>query len=1028
MYQLLKPLQEVAKKYLFEKKVIIVPSYLDGNTLRKNLSHEGFSALNFHSSTLFDLAKEICFDTMIKNRWKIMDSPLGQVMVLQILKKLFLQDKLTYFRLPIITPGLAKSIFRTIKEIRVSGYSSGNWPSDINADSGKMKDLYQIILDYEQELRNRNLIDEADLYALARRTTTKKDKSIYIVPSNMQMNELELQFFKEKIKPTAYLIELACPEATVAPHYFSLANIRSAQQCSEKKVFDFLYRSEKTPEKLPDLNIELYQAYGEYTETREVLRYIAEKGIPYDQVQVFYTTQEPYSQYFYELSDLYRIPVTFYSGVHIKNSHPAKLLFSLIDWINDNYSVAKLFSLFNSDNINLKLAEPLKVRELTSLLRQSPIGWGRNRYIPGIELAIRERERKIKNASEDNAQKYLTEIAYYQAIKDWIEKIFTEIPPSNFHYRVSLSAIARGFGNIINQYARIEKHNRLDEEAHSIIQEKMAMLDKNGKDEFSLSEALNLIADLINEVRICCSESHAGCLHMASYKKGIWMNRPYTFIVGMDSHKFPGNSDEGTIFLDTEKMFYQQLLTDVQKNRIEQYRLLQLILSTAGKTFLSFSCFDTAVHREQAPTSMLLQLYRLKEKDIGKSYNEFYQYLGEKRKLIPKNKSEILDKGDIFLYFPKQEKKDLQLIFQYEYPNFKKGIEADLERKKEEFNAYNGKIKVINKKIDPRQNRGIILSSSKLERIAYCPYLYFLTDVLKITPPEEMIYEPGQWMSPLERGLLLHQIYEKFYKILISISNGKLEPPSFARHWPILEKIVLENLEEKRKYLAPPGELIYQAEKRGILESCQMFLTGEEKNYQGEVPEFFELAFGTRDNEHKALGKVRAVELTLPDGEKISSQGKIDRIDRLPDNTFRIIDYKTGISRDYSKGKPFRHGQQIQHALYAIALEKILEKKNYCPKPEVSLSGYYFPTVQGQGRLVLYHSRDRGQVLQIIEILLNIVTQGNFAMTQKADDFMCRNYQDIMEQNEVIFVEGNKRKVYQDEPALNCVRRLQQFE
>jgi len=1028
MYPLLESLQKIAQKYLFEKKVIIVPSYLDGNTLKKNLSHEGFSALNFRSSTLFDFAKEICLDVLMKNGLKIMDSPLGHVVILQILKGLSSQDRLIYFRLPIITPGLAKSIFRTIKEMRVSGYSSGNWTPEMFTDSGKMKDLQQVMLDYEKQLGNRNLIDEAGLYSLARITNAKKDNSIYIVPSNIQMNELELEFFNEKIRPTAHILEINCPEATVAPYSFSLTGVQESRQCQEKKIFDFLLHRDKVPDRLPEPDIELYQSYGEYTETREVLRYIAKKEIPLDQVQVFYTTQEPYSQYFYELSNFYDIPVTFYSGIHIKNSHPAKLLFSLIDWINDDYSVAKLFSLLNSGNINLNLEETLNIQEIASLLRQSPVGWGRNRYIQGIELAIRERERKIENASDDNAQKYLIEIAHYRALKDWIEKIFTEIPQSNFHYRVSLSTIARGFGNIINQYAKIEKNNRLDEEASSIIQEKMAMLDKNAMDEFTLSEALHLIDDLINEIRICCSEPHAGNLHIASYKKGIWMNRPYTFIVGMDSHKFPGNSDEGTIFLETEKKYYKHLLSDAQKNKIEQYRLLQLVLSARGKKILSFPCFDTADHREQAPASMLLQLYRLKEKDIGKNYNDFYKYLGRKRILIPEKKSEFLDTGDIFLYFSKQENRNLEFVIEQEYPNIIKGIKADLERKKEEFNIYNGKVKVIGKKVDPRQNRGIILSSSKLERIAYCPYLYFLSDILKISPPEEMVYEPGQWMSPLERGLLLHQIYEKFYKTLLSISKGKLEPPSFARHWPILENIVLENLEEKRKYLAPPGELIYQAEKREILESCQMFLTGEEQNYQGEVPEFFELAFGTRDNQHEVLGKVRAVELTLPEGEKISFQGKIDRIDRLPDDTFRIIDYKTGNSRDYKKGKKFRHGQQIQHALYAVALEKILEKKNYCPKPEVSLSGYYFPTVQGQGRLVLYDSKHREQVLHIIEILLNIVSQGNFAMTKKPDDFMCQNYQDIMEQNEIIFVEGNKSKIYQNEPDLDCIRRLQRFE
>jgi len=209
-----------------------------------------------------------------------------------------------------------------------------------------------------------------------------------------------------------------------------------------------------------------------------------------------------------------------------------------------------------------------------------------------------------------------------------------------------------------------------------------------------------------------------------------------------------------------------------------------------------------------------------------------------------------------------------------------------------------------------------------------------------------------------------------------------------------------------------------------------MFLTEKEKNYLGQIPQYFELAFGTRDNEHETLGKIKSVEIDLPAGDKISFQGKIDRVDKLPDNTFRIIDYKTGSSKEYKKGKPFRYGQQIQHALYAIALEKIFEKKNIPDKqdqPIVSEAGYYFPTAYGQGSLILYKQDKQNQALQIVELLLDIVSNGYFAMTQKPDHFMCRDYQDIMEQNEVIPVNGKKAETYQDEPALEGLRRLRQF-
>ena len=227
--------------------------------------------------------------------------------------------------------------------------------------------------------------------------------------------------------------------------------------------------------------------------------------------------------------------------------------------------------------------------------------------------------------------------------------------------------------------------------------------------------------------------------------------------------------------------------------------------------------------------------------------------------------------------------------------------------------------------------------------------------------------------------------------------------------------------------MAPPGELVYEAEKRDILDSGRIFLAEEEKNFQGQFPQYFELNFGTRENEHEVLGKVKAVELTLSNKRRVSVQGKIDRVDLLPDGTYRIIDYKTGSSKDFNDSNPFRNGQQIQHGLYAIALEKILTRKGKNYQAKVSESGYYFPTVSGLGKLVLYKEPAREQVLEIIELLLNIVAKGSFAMTQKPDEYMCLDYKDILEQNKIIVLKGDKGKEYLSEPALEEMRRLQHF-
>ncbi|GAI12806.1 unnamed protein product, partial [marine sediment metagenome] len=319
------------------------------------------------------------------------------------------------------------------------------------------------------------------------------------------------------------------------------------------------------------------------------------------------------------------------------------------------------------------------------------------------------------------------------------------------------------------------------------------------------------------------------------------------------------------------------------------------------------------------------QLYRLKTRDKQKDYSDFYSSFQDTSGFIPGKPQEILDSADWFLYSVRHNFLDIAPLFEHLYPALSEGFYAARQREKVEFNRFNGKVKVDPKQIDPRLNRGLVVSSSRLELIAFCPYLYFLKYILKIKPSKEMIEDPGVWLDPSEKGILFHQIFEKFYKKLKEISlPGTFVSPSDKSHWHTLENIALSQLKQKRKRLAPPNNLVYQHESKEILDSCRFFLHCEEKKYKGEIPTYLEFAFGTRDNQNEELGKkIKAVELSLPGGKSISFQGKIDRIDKLDEDTYRIIDYKTGTPYKFSRSKYFQNGKQIQHALYALSLKKI---------------------------------------------------------------------------------------------------------
>ncbi len=1029
-------LKRICRENLTDKKNLIMPSYLDGNTFKKSLSREGFFALNLNITTIFDLARDYCDDYISKNKLRILDNSLGQIFLLQILKELSRKKLLDYFQPPTFSPGISRSIYLAIKELRIAEFSSRNFPQSAMTNPKKSEDLLKVMQEYEKILKEQNYIDEADIYlqAIKYKKKNQQKKEIFIVPSNIELNYLEEVFFRKIILPGTKVIYLPVPGNLKKPDSFYFSESYKEEESYPENPLDYLYDIDKIPSNLPEkLNLELIQSHGEFNEVKTIIRKIKSQNIPLDEVSIFYTVQEPYSQYLYQLSRQYSLNITFGNGVSIKNTSPAKLFFALIDWMRDNYSIAKFYFLLTGGNFDFKnqrsnpdIPTPQRV---ASLLRNSPIGRKRNRYIKGIDLVTKQLEGEIEQVSEDRQERYRQKLKDLFWTKEFITRIFHELPQENFDYTISPKQIARGLINIVTNYSKIDEDANFDEDAIKKIKERLTILIESDYPlpDMPVNEALTLMADLIKNERVNCSEPRAGFLHIASYKKGIWLNRPYNFIVGMDSAKFPDSAHDGSILLDAEKKNTDRIYPNKEKGKESRYKMLQLLASLKGKIILSYSRFDTEGNRELAPSSLMLQLYRLKTGDKQKDYSDFYKSFKNTSGFIPYKPGEILDSADWFLYSARHNFLDTASLFEHLYSDLSEGFYAARQREKEELNRFNGKIKVDPKQVDPRLNRGLMVSSSRLELIAFCPYLYFLKYILKIKPPQEMIEDPGVWLDPSERGILLHQIFEEFYKKLKEISPpGIFISPSYTNHWLILEDIVISHLLQKRKKSAPPNNLVYKHESKEILDSCRFFLHCEEEKYKGEIPTYLELAFGTRDNRNEELGKIKAVKLSLPGGNSISFQGKIDRIDKLDEDTYRIIDYKTGTPYGFSRSKYFQNGKQIQHALYALSLKKILAKAGISTFPKIQKAGYYFPTLNGQGRQYLYGEERRNQVLEIIDLLLDIVAQGNFAMIQKADDFMCAAYRDILEQNQVMEVSGKNAKKYDEEPALDNLRRLQE--
>ena len=211
------------------------------------------------------------------------------------------------------------------------------------------------------------------------------------------------------------------------------------------------------------------------------------------------------------------------------------------------------------------------------------------------------------------------------------------------------------------------------------------------------------------------------------------------------------------------------------------------------------------------------------------------------------------------------------------------------------------------------ESRTLTLSPSKLERYSRCPFSYFVTFGLR--PEERRIFE----VAGREIGDVYHQCLREFAEGLTLQGMDVTDPES---PWMTLTR---EDSDDKveaimgriarcyREGVLYSGEEELYRTKR-ITEVCQNAAWAlAEQVKRGEISRMqFELPFG------RASGKpLPAVEINTQQGT-VFIEGIIDRVDILPGDYVKILDYKSGGESFYAKEA--RQGWKLQLMLYLRAV------------------------------------------------------------------------------------------------------------
>jgi hypothetical protein len=221
--------------------------------------------------------------------------------------------------------------------------------------------------------------------------------------------------------------------------------------------------------------------------------------------------------------------------------------------------------------------------------------------------------------------------------------------------------------------------------------------------------------------------------------------------------------------------------------------------------------------------------------------------------------------------------------------------------------------------------------------------------VLRVEPieaPEDVLQ-----ITPLDKGNLVHAALEAF--IEGAMAEGRL--PAVGGAWTPEDRARLAEIggrlcDEAEADGLTGRPIFWQRDRGKILADLDRFLTEDDtlRNATGASPAATELPFG--------IGDHPPVAFPLADGRTVPLRGKADRVDRHPDGSLHVLDYKTGSTRAYAgigAEDPHQGGRRLQLAVYGLAA------RQHAGTPDARVrADYWFTSTKGRWEKLGYEVTD----------------------------------------------------------------------
>lgn len=951
-----KALAEICLRCPSDSKTLVVPSYLYGRQLLETLVRHAGGWLNLRLATPVSLALDCCASTISEKGMAFA----ADIALEAIFTDVYFEEKKDYFPAE-AGPGLVAAVQKAIGELRLAGIQPADLTRINSIARDKAKDLSTLMAAYEQSLARHNYLDEAGLYRLAAGSPSL-DGEMVILPESLRVNSLARRFLESCAGERAVVI---AEDPVVG------LNIPARRWTVPRKKpvgpLSFLFEPDANPFAKPE--IEMFSAVGERNEAREVVRRILSAKIPFDRVEIVATDYGTYSRILDDLQgEIEGLQFTFAGGLPQQRSRPARALASFAAWLRDDFPDSILRHLFMAGD--LRTPDGVGGRQAAGILRQAMIGWGIARYSERLDAHCRTIQAEVeKEEDADRVAELEERLARAKAVSDSVRSIVALVPPDDSPLNLYLDAAA-GFLK-----GHVGASSESDGQVMAQILKGLDLLSRHAHRAVDRKDVAYHLESVIRSVRVNVSGPRPGHVHVTGLHGAGFSGRSVNFVLGLDEGRFPGGAIQDPVLLDAERsMLSPDLLYAAHKSQDKTYQFAEYFARVRGNVTLSFSAFDLSDNRRSFPSSVLLQAFRLFTGVPDADYKALQAALGTPVGFL--DGGFPVSRGDWWLSQLSSERilLDAQDSVLKAYPHLARGRVAEEAHREPIATPHDGRL-APDKAFDPRSDGSRSISPSSLEPYARCPRRYFFHTVMRIRPPEELAYEPGQWLDPRNRGALLHEFYQRFLGYLAG-QRVRRDP---ARHQDLASRMLNEVIEEWKVLIPPPSASVFEFEREGLQRSLSVFLREEVGRRSPGFPAYFEASFGMGASSEISLPE--PVEVRLPGGGSFKASGRVDRIDRLDGGVgWDVWDYKTGGTYGYRAKGYVAGGTQLQHVIYAITTEQMLRKAGE-KSPRVVSSGYIFPTEKGEGKRFPRPTSRIADGLKTIEDLFNRMADGVFLAT-----------------------------------------------